>query len=73
MRVIDIPQIEKLGVAEKILLVEDLWDSISSEESAIPVPHSHIKELDRRLARHKSSPGTLLSLNEFRTKIESRK
>ncbi len=73
MRVIDIPQIEKLGVAEKILLVEDLWDSISSEESAIPVPQSHIKELDRRLARHKSSLGTLLSLDELRTKIESRK
>ncbi|MBI4653904.1 MAG: addiction module protein [Nitrospirae bacterium] len=73
MRVIDIPQIEKLGAAEKILLVEDLWDSISSEESAIPVPQGHMKELDRRLARHKSSPGALLSLDELRTKIESRK
>ena len=73
MRVIDIPQIEKLGVAEKILLVEDLWDSISSEESAIPVPESHMTELDRRLARHKSAPGELLSLDELRKRIESRK
>jgi putative addiction module component (TIGR02574 family) len=73
VRVIDIPQIEKLSVAEKILLVEDLWDSISSEESAIPVPQSHMKELDRRFARHKSSPGTLLSLDELRIKIESSK
>ena len=73
MRVIDIPQIEKLGVAEKILLVEDLWDSISSEESAVPVPESHMTELDRRLARHKSAPGELLSLDELRKRIESRK
>ena len=73
MRVIDIPQIEKLGVAEKILLVEDLWDSISSEESAAPVPESHMTELDRRLARHKSAPGELLSLDELRKRIESRK
>ena len=73
MRVIDIPQIEKLGVAEKILLVEDLWDSISSEESAAPVPESHITELDRRLARHKSAPGELLSLDELLKRIESRK
>lgn len=73
MRVIDIPQIKKLSIPEKILLVEDLWDNISSEESAIPVPQSHMKELDRRLARHKSSPGELLSLDELRTKIESRK
>lgn len=49
MRVIDIPQIEKLSIPEKILLVEDMWDSISSEESAVPVPESHMTELDRRL------------------------
>jgi putative addiction module component (TIGR02574 family) len=73
MRVTDIPQIKKLGVAEKILLVEDLWESISSEESAIPPPRSHIKELDRRLAKHKSTPGKLLSLDELRKRIESRK
>ena len=40
MRVKDIPQIEKLSVSEKILLVEDIWDNISSEESAIPVPRA---------------------------------
>ena len=73
MRIKDIPQIEKLTIPEKILLVEDLWDNISSEESAIPVPQSHMAELDRRLARHKSSPGALLSIDELRAKIESRK
>ena len=73
MRITDIPQLEKLTTPEKILLVEDIWDNISSEESAIPVPQSHIKELERRLSRHKSGPGTLLSLDELRTKIESRK
>lgn len=71
MRVTDIPQIKKLGVAEKILLVEDIWESISSEESAIPLPQSHIKELGRRLAKHKSTPGKLLSLDELRKKIET--
>ena len=73
MRVIDIPQIEKLSIPEKILLVEDLWDNISSEESAIPVPQSHMAELDRRLVRHKSKPGELLSLDELQKRIESRK
>jgi putative addiction module component (TIGR02574 family) len=73
MRVIDIPQIEKLSIPEKILLVEDLWDKISSEEAAVPVPESHMTELYRRLARHKSSPGELLSLDELRKRIESRK
>lgn len=73
MRVKDIPQIEKLSIPEKILLVEDLWDSISSDESAIPVPQSHMTELDKRLARHKAMPGELLSLDELQKRIKSRK
>ena len=73
MRASDIPEITTLSTPEKILLVEDLWDSIASEESAVPVPQSHIEELDRRLERYKSAPGTLLSLDELRTRIERRK
>ena len=73
MHVKDIPQIDKLSVPEKILLVEDLWDNIYSSESEVPVPHSHISELDRRLARYKSNPGELLSLDELQKRIESRK
>jgi len=72
MRVKDIPQIKKLSIPEKIL-IEDLWNKISSEEIAVPVPESHITELDRRLTRHKFSPGELLSLDELRKRIESRK
>jgi putative addiction module component (TIGR02574 family) len=30
MRVEDLPEISKLSAPEKILLVEDLWESISS-------------------------------------------
>ena len=73
MRASDIHEITKLSTPEKILLVEDLWDSIASDESAVPVPQSHMAELDRRLKRYGSSPGTLLSLEELRTRIEKRK
>lgn len=73
MRVTDLPEINKLSTPEKILLVEDLWDSITSDESVVPVPQSHIEELDRRLKRFESAPGSLLSLDELRTRIERRK
>ena len=73
MRVKDIPQIDKLSIPEKILLVEDLWDNINSAEFDVPVPQSHISELDKRLGKHKSNPGELLSLHELRKRIESRK
>ena len=73
MKIQDIPGFTKLGTPEKILLVEDLWESIASDESAVPVPESHMKELDERLKRHESAPGNLLSLDELRTRIENRK
>jgi putative addiction module component (TIGR02574 family) len=73
VRISDIHEIVKLSTPEKILLVEDLWDSIASDESAVPVPPSHKEELDRRLKRHESAPGNLLSLEELRTRVEKRK
>jgi putative addiction module component (TIGR02574 family) len=73
VRASDIPELTTLSTPEKILLVEDLWDTIASDESGVPVPQSHIEELDRRLKRYKSAPGMLLSLEELRTRIERRK
>ena len=73
MRVKDLPEISKLSTPEKILLVEDLWDSISADESSIPVPDSHKAELDKRLKHFVAFPGPLLSLDELRSRIEKRK
>lgn len=73
MRVKDIPEISTLSAPEKILFVEDLWDSISSDESAVPVLESHKAELDRRFKQFESAPGALLSLEELRTRLEKRK
>ena len=73
MRVKDLPEISKLSTPEKILLVEDLWDNISADDSSIPTPESHKAELDKRLKRYQSAPGSLLSLDDLRTKIEKRK
>ena len=73
MRVSDIPEIGQLTIPEKILLVEDLWDSITADESSIPVPQSHIEELNKRYKSYKSNPGNLLSLEELKAKIEKRK
>ncbi|MBI5746022.1 MAG: addiction module protein [Nitrospirae bacterium] len=73
MRVTDIPEIIKLSTPEKILLVEDLWDSITGEESEVSIPESHMEELDRRLIKYKSSPGELLSLEELQARVKRRK
>jgi putative addiction module component (TIGR02574 family) len=73
MHVRDIPEIAQLSIPEKILLVEDLWDSIASEEVSVSVPQSHREELDRRMKSYESAPGNLLSLEELQGRIERRK
>jgi putative addiction module component (TIGR02574 family) len=69
----DIPGIDRLSAPERILLVEDLWNNIASYPSEVPIPESHLQELDRRLERHQADPGVLLSLAELQQKIEARK
>ena len=73
MRVTDVPEICRLSTAEKILFVEDLWDTISSDAQSVPVPEGHRAELDRRLRAYEKCPGELLSLDELQAGIETRK
>lgn len=71
MNVTEIPEIAAMSIPEKIVFLEDLWDSIAANGQAVPVPESHVRELDRRLSRHASNPGSLLSLQELQQKITS--
>ncbi len=73
MRANDIPEISRLSIPEKILLVEDIWDTIAAVESAVPVPQSHMVELDKRLKLYEMNRGNLLSLEELQARIEKRK
>ncbi|MHA1619577.1 MAG: addiction module protein [Promethearchaeota archaeon] len=65
------PDLAKLPTSEKILLLEQLWDSIRADDSEILVPDSHKKEMDKRLETLNSD--SLLSLEELKNRIENRK
>ena len=43
-------QILELPPAERLRLVEDIWDSLGASVTDVPVPEWHRVELDRRLA-----------------------
>ena len=48
--------IDRRSIAERILLVEEIWDSIAADGAALEVPQSHKDELDRRLTSHEADP-----------------
>ena len=41
--------LDQLSVAQRILLVQELWDSIALENGEIEMPQWHKDELDRRI------------------------
>ena len=43
-----IAEIDKLELSEKLILVEDIWDSIAKANSSLPMPEWQKSELDKR-------------------------
>ncbi|MCC7001839.1 MAG: addiction module protein [Gemmatimonadaceae bacterium] len=66
--------LRKLSVAERIQLVEDLWDSIAEEapDDAFPISAELGAELDRRLAEADADPHGGLEWSAVRRAIEAR-
>ncbi|MDZ4258886.1 MAG: addiction module protein [Gemmatimonadales bacterium] len=61
--------LEKLSIAERLLLVEEIWDSISA---ATPLTDPQRAELDRRLADHEANPDNVVSWGEVQSSIRDR-
>ena len=49
-------QLRSLPVAERLELVENLWDSIAEEPGDLRPTAAQVTELDRRLDRFEESP-----------------
>jgi putative addiction module component (TIGR02574 family) len=48
--------IDQLSVADRLRLVQEIWDSISAEVERTPLTESQRQEIDRRLAAHRANP-----------------
>ena len=47
-------EIKKLDSSEKIMLVEDVWDSLRDDSQALPVPEWHVMETEKRYGDYKA-------------------
>ena len=56
MKIADIPQLRDLPVAEKLLLVEELWAEITAQSDSLPLPDWHLREIDQGLADYTANP-----------------
>ncbi len=70
-RAVDLDELRRLPVADRLQLVEDLWDSIAAEapDEALPLTPELAAELDRRLAEHRADPAAARPWPEVRAEI----
>ncbi len=57
-------ELKKLSVAERLLLVEDLWDSIAEDGFMPEITPELAAELDRRSAELDANPANVFTLDE---------
>lgn len=64
--------IDQLSVAERILLVEEIWDSIAEEEEAVPLTEGHRQDLQRRIVAYEANPKAGSSWEEVKARLQGR-
>ena len=66
-------KLSKLPVDERIKLVEELWDSIASDQKALPLTDEQRAELDRRLDAYEADGNrgrlAIEAISEIRRKL----
>lgn len=64
--------IDQMSVAERILLVEEIWDSIAVEEAELPLTESQRQDLQRRIAAYEANPKAGSSWEEVKARLRSK-
>ena len=66
---VQMQDITEMSVAERILMVEKIWDSMDHDN--IEPPASHYEELDRRLARFERGETTFFSWADIKKDVRA--
>lgn len=62
----------ELSPAEKLQLVEDLWDDLAATPEAVPVEDWQKEELARRKAKLRANPASALTWDEVKSRVRGR-
>lgn len=62
--------IQQLSQSERILLAEELWDSVAKNQDDLKVTDAQKKILDERMAAYKASPNDGTPWEEVRNEMK---
>jgi putative addiction module component (TIGR02574 family) len=61
--------LDQLSVAERILLVEEIWDSIAAEAESLPLSEAQQQDLKRRVAAYEANPKAGSNWGEVKARL----
>lgn len=64
--------IDRLGIEERLALVEEIWDSIAEDSAAVPLTDAQRAELDVRLAEHEANPDDVVAWDKIKAEASAR-
>jgi putative addiction module component (TIGR02574 family) len=64
--------IDRLGIEERLALVEEIWDSIAADSADVPLTDAQRAELDRRITDYEANPHDVVPWNEVKASITKR-
>jgi len=64
-----IPELRKLSLEEKLILVEELWKEIAQSPESLPPRHDHIELLKKRLEHYRKNPADVVAWQEVKAAI----
>ena len=66
---VQVSEILELSVAEKIRIVEEIWDSIADNPESLPLSDNERAELNKRLQEYRENPTEGIEWNELKAKL----
>ena len=67
-----VEEIDKLGLSEKLILVEDIWDGIAKHNAELPMPEWQKAELDKRYSEYKGGKSKLHDWEGVRAELRNK-
>jgi len=64
--------IDQLSVAQRILLVEEIWDSIVAEAEDLPLAEAQKQDLERRLGEYNDNPDAGSRREDVRARLRAK-
>ena len=64
--------IDRLGVDERLVLVEEIWATICADAKAFPFTDAQRAELDRRIADDDSFPEDVVPWDDIKAEVRAR-